>query len=106
RARRARRGEPRAGTLVSLEATVSLCPISLCPKIRQLLKRLPQHGRPPPPRLPPRRRSRHWSEQISSLIGRGASVRASAAPPVRAGGPLIATNERFSKTTRQAALGT
>jgi hypothetical protein len=24
-------------------------------------------------------------------------------PPVRAGGPLIATNERFSKTTRQAS---
>jgi hypothetical protein len=65
RTRRARRPEPRAGTL-SLQATVNLCPtvnprpISLRPKIRQLLKRSHQHGRPP--RLPPPRQFRHWSE--------------------------------------------
>ena len=53
---------------MSLQATVSLCPISLRPKIKQLLKRLPQHGRPPPPRLPPRRRSSHWSKQILLLV--------------------------------------
>ena len=71
------RGEPQARTLVSLQATVNLCPISLRPKIKQLPKRPPRRGHPPPPRLQPRRRSSHWSKQILLLVlreGRGAFI--------------------------------
>ena len=46
-------------------------------KIRQFPKRPPQHSRPP--RLPPRRQSRHWSDQIARSMGarvRGFGLRA------------------------------
>src|SRR5262250_2651975 len=85
------RGEPQARTLVSLQATVNLCPISLRPKIKQLSKRPPRRGHPPPSRLPARRRSSHWSKQILLLVGSGvfigpAFVRASS--PIFCGQPV------------------
>ena len=64
--------------LVAPQATVDLL-LAVNPrrKIRRFPKRPPQHNRPP--RLPPRRQSRHWSEQIAPSMGarvRGFGLRA------------------------------